>query len=90
MSDLDYRKALSATCAVCRRPIDGRSINALGKMYHPEHFVCTKCEKPFAGGHYYEVDGDPYCEVHFNEQKGNDCARCGEPASGRGIFFFSF
>ena len=39
---------------VCRRPIEGRVVTALGKSYCVEHFVCAKCEKPFLGNRYYE------------------------------------
>ena len=35
-------------CATCRRPIEGRCVNAMGKQFHPEHFVCVACERPFA------------------------------------------
>ena len=28
--------AMVATCASCRRPIEGRAVTALGKQYHPE------------------------------------------------------
>lgn len=31
-----HSKALVATCAACHRPIEGRSITALGKQFHPE------------------------------------------------------
>lgn len=81
-----YNMALQSTCAVCRRPIEGRSINALGKMFHPEHFVCTKCERQFAGQNYYEYQGNPYCETHYNELTGAHCARCGQPATGRVVY----
>ncbi|KCV67634.1 hypothetical protein H696_05921 [Fonticula alba] len=71
-----HQKALSATCDVCRRPIDGRSISALGKQFHPEHFVCTRCEKPFGQSSFFEYEGKPYCEIHFNEVRGAMCGRC--------------
>jgi hypothetical protein len=34
-----------AICGACRRPIEDRVVNALGKQWHVDHFVCAKCEK---------------------------------------------
>ena len=28
--------------------LEGRCVNALGKQWHPEHFVCVTCERPFS------------------------------------------
>lgn len=44
-------------CGACKSVIEGRSVTALGKVFHPEHFVCAKCELPFAGDAYHEYDG---------------------------------
>uniref|UniRef100_A0A5F9CQT5 LIM zinc finger domain containing 2 n=1 Tax=Oryctolagus cuniculus TaxID=9986 RepID=A0A5F9CQT5_RABIT len=54
-------------CGACRRPIEGRVVNALGKQWHVEHFVCAKCEKPFLGHRHYEKKGLAYCETHYNQ-----------------------
>jgi len=80
-----YEKATQAACGACHKPIQGRSITALGKLWHPEHFVCGKCEKSFSGSTFYEFQGKPYCEPHFNELTGASCGRCGRPAAGRVI-----
>jgi len=73
----DYTKLLRNTCASCHKPIMGRSITALGKVWHPEHFVCFTCHEPFAGSNFYEKDGKPYCEAHFTQNFGDPCAKCG-------------
>jgi len=52
-------------CRSCSQPIRGSVINALGTAWHPEHFVCQSCHQPFPGGAFYEVNGLPYCEVHY-------------------------
>ncbi|KAK7807801.1 hypothetical protein U0070_000116 [Myodes glareolus] len=56
-------------CGACRRPIEGRVVNAMGKQWHVEHFVCAKCEKPFLGHRHYERKGLAYCETHYNQQR---------------------
>ena len=63
-------------CGACRRPIEERVVNALGKQWHVEHFVCAKCEKPFYGHLHYEKNGLPYCETHYNELFGEVCFKC--------------
>ncbi|KAI8904732.1 hypothetical protein EDD86DRAFT_229820 [Gorgonomyces haynaldii] len=78
----DYQKLMSQTCFGCRRPITGRSISALGKIYHPDHFVCFKCELPFHGNPYYEYKGKPYDELHYKEAIGALCPYCWQPATG--------
>ena len=54
-------------CGACRRPIEDRVVNALGKQWHVEHFVCAKCEKPFLGTRHYEKKGLAYCETHYHQ-----------------------
>ncbi|XP_036093892.1 LIM and senescent cell antigen-like-containing domain protein 2 isoform X2 [Rousettus aegyptiacus] len=61
-------------CGACRRPIEGRVVNALGKQWHVEHFVCAKCEKPFLGHRHYEKKGLAYCETHYNQVRVGDQA----------------
>jgi hypothetical protein len=34
-------------CAQCGEMIIGQVVTALGKTYHPEHFVCYHCVQPF-------------------------------------------
>ena len=56
-----------AICGACRRPIEERVVNALGKQWHVDHFVCAKCEKPFLGTRHYEKKGQAYCETHYHQ-----------------------
>uniref|UniRef100_A0A9L0RGN6 LIM zinc finger domain containing 2 n=1 Tax=Equus caballus TaxID=9796 RepID=A0A9L0RGN6_HORSE len=69
-------------CGACRRPIEGRVVNALGKQWHVEHFVCAKCEKPFLGHRHYEKKGLAYCETHYNQLFGDVCYNCGRVIEG--------
>jgi len=51
-----------AICAGCSKPVSGRVVQALGKKWHPEHFVCTFCMNPLPGGNYTENSGKAYCK----------------------------
>ena len=83
----DYAKLLRNTCASCHKPIQGRSITALGRVWHPEHFVCFVCHEPFAGSNFYEAEGKPYCELHFTQQFGTPCAKCNKPVVNNACHF---
>jgi len=63
-------------CGACRRPIEERIVHAMGKAWHVEHFVCTKCEKPFLGTRHYEKKGLAYCDIHYHQLFGNICFVC--------------
>ncbi|XP_026128500.1 LIM and senescent cell antigen-like-containing domain protein 2 [Carassius auratus] len=69
-------------CGACRRPIEGRVVNAMGKQWHVEHFVCAKCEKPFLGHRHYERKGLAYCETHYNQLFGEVCFHCNRAIEG--------
>ncbi|XP_035692895.1 LIM and senescent cell antigen-like-containing domain protein 1 isoform X3 [Branchiostoma floridae] len=69
-------------CGACRRPIETRVVNALGKQWHVEHFVCAKCEKPFLGHRHYERKGLAYCETHYNQLFGDVCYCCNKVITG--------
>lgn len=69
-------------CGACRRPIEERVVNALGKYWHVEHFVCAKCEKPFLGTRYYEKKNLAYCENHYHQLFGNICFVCNNIVAG--------
>jgi hypothetical protein len=75
----DYLKLLRNTCASCNKPIHGRSLTALGRVWHPDHFVCSVCREPFSGTSFYEKDKKPYCEYHYTQLFGDPCAKCGRP-----------
>ncbi|EGF79458.1 hypothetical protein BATDEDRAFT_12220 [Batrachochytrium dendrobatidis JAM81] len=78
----DYEKNMAQICYACRKPIVGRSTSAIGKIYHPEHFSCWKCEKPFDGAPYFELNSQPYCEAHYKELTGSVCQYCKSAAKG--------
>lgn len=61
---------------ICKCYITGRVTNALGKMFHPEHFVCANCSQPFRDGKFVEHEGKPYCSDHYFELFAPRCFRC--------------
>lgn len=83
-------------CDVCQEPIVGRLVNAVGKTYHPEHFVCEYCSQPFPGTVFLFVvlirsggkflvgpDQKLYCETDFMELHAKICAVCNEVVRGK-------
>mmetsp|Transcript_40423 Transcript_40423/g.62173 ORF Transcript_40423/g.62173 Transcript_40423/m.62173 type:complete len:444 (-) Transcript_40423:28-1359(-) len=80
-----FRKLLQPVCFACRKPIPGRSITALGKVYHPEHFVCGQCHQPFPDGKFFEVENTPYCELHYKQLFADRCAKCDKPILGEEV-----
>ncbi len=72
------------TCRHCKDKIrESHVIQAFGGYYHPEHFVCATCSKPFAHGKYYEFQNAPYCEEHYFAQIAERCEYCRKPVSSR-------
>ena len=78
----DYKRITSTVCFVCKKAIDGRAVAAMGQYFHPEHFTCYKCSKPFSTGHFLEYDGKAYCEAHYSEVSGSSCGKCFQIHSG--------
>jgi len=78
-----YLALMKSTCGSCNKPILGRAITALGRVWHPEHFVCFVCHEPFSGSHFFdhEVNGvpTPFCEIHYAQKYGKPCAKCNQP-----------
>jgi len=84
----DYQKQIRNTCGECGKPIVGRSVTALGKVWHPEHFKCTTCQVPFAGSAFREHGGKPYCESHYHQYFGRMCFKCTKPVVDKGVEVF--
>lgn len=66
-------------CAKCGDMIIGQILNAIGRTYHPEHFVCACCSQPFDQGKFIIHEGEPYCHVDYYELFSNKCKTCNEP-----------
>lgn len=81
-----YHQRFSPRCAGCGQPISGAYTSALGKTWHPEHFVCARCKQPFSGKGFFERDGKAYCERDYQELFGLRCAAGGELIGQRRYF----
>ena len=55
--------ASGRVCAGCKQIITSAYVTVLGKLYHKECFVCTACRTPFPTMSFFNVGGQPYCEV---------------------------
>ncbi|XP_058246308.1 leupaxin [Hemibagrus wyckioides] len=58
-----YHSRMGTLCATCNDPITGRCISALGRRFHPEHFVCAFCLRQLSQGVFKEQAGKPYCNT---------------------------
>jgi len=82
---MDYLKLLKSICEHCKKPIVGRSVTAMGRVWHPEHFMCFTCKEPFQGSSFFERAGKAYCDVHYHQQFGHACFKCNKTIAGEGI-----
>lgn len=60
-----YHERRGSLCSGCQKPITGRCITAMGKKFHPEHFVCAFCLKQLNKGTFKEQNEKPYCQICF-------------------------
>jgi hypothetical protein len=70
------------TCASCDKPISGNVLTALGKKWHPDHFVCKHCGIPLEHVSFFENNGNPYCHLDFHELFSPKCGHCNTPIEG--------
>lgn len=57
-------------------------VEALGKLWHPNCFLCAACQQP-AGERFYQVPGWdelPYCQ-DCSSRRQNRCLACNRPSS---------
>ncbi|ESO09833.1 hypothetical protein HELRODRAFT_97219 [Helobdella robusta] len=54
-------------CAHCNQPITGRCITAMFRKFHPDHFVCTYCQKILNKGTFKEENDKPYCHQCYEK-----------------------
>lgn len=69
-------------CQGCKKEVVGPYVEALGSRWHPQHFVCTICGKPFGDSGFLHRDGKPYCEHDYYEAFGDRCFGCGQIIKG--------
>lgn len=84
MNDIDNTES-RGTCVSCGQPITGEIIQALGKSYHPEHFLCGNCKTPLGTATFFEADGVANCERCYKTLMCPRCAHCDQPILDRCI-----
>ncbi|XP_031571569.1 paxillin-like isoform X2 [Actinia tenebrosa] len=75
----DYHDTFAPRCAYCNGAILDSCVTALDQTWHPEHFVCAQCGKPFGDTGFHERDGKPYCRQDYYAMFAPRCAGCGQP-----------
>lgn len=71
-----YNSFYAPKCAHCNNAIIGNCINALGKSWHPDHFVCSFCNRGFGNEGFLVDSGKPYCEKCFEDLFSVKCGKC--------------
>ena len=61
-------------CASCPQVV-----TAMGRTWHPEHFVCTHCLEEIGSRNFFERDGQPYCEKDYHNLFSPRCHYCNGP-----------
>lgn len=80
--DLNKQGVSTATkgdCQACGRAIIGQVVTALGTTWHPEHFVCAKCQQQLGDSTFFERDGVAYCEQDYHRLFSPKCHYCNKP-----------
>uniref|UniRef100_A0A671K585 LIM zinc-binding domain-containing protein n=1 Tax=Sinocyclocheilus anshuiensis TaxID=1608454 RepID=A0A671K585_9TELE len=54
-------------------------VTAMGRTWHPEHFVCTHCQEEIGSKNFFERDGQPYCEKDYHSLFSPRCYYCNGP-----------
>lgn len=54
-------------------------VTAMGRTWHPEHFVCTHCQDEIGSRNFFERDGQPYCEKDYHNLFSPRCYYCNGP-----------
>ena len=69
-------------CGSCGKGVQRGYIQAMGKVWHPEHFVCEICNKNLQGASFIPHEGRPYHQHCYLDQYAPRCAGCDQPIEG--------
>ncbi|XP_072034102.1 paxillin-like isoform X2 [Amphiura filiformis] len=75
----DYHELFSPRCAYCNGAILDKCVTAMDKTWHPEHFFCAQCGKPFGDDGFHEKNGKPYCKDDYFDMFAPKCGGCQRP-----------
>ncbi|XP_010879643.1 paxillin isoform X1 [Esox lucius] len=76
---LGVQTVAKGVCGACNKPIVGQVVTAMGRTWHPEHFVCTHCQEEIGSRNFFERDGAPYCEKDYHNLFSPRCSYCNGP-----------
>uniref|UniRef100_A0A0B7ANB7 LIM zinc-binding domain-containing protein n=1 Tax=Arion vulgaris TaxID=1028688 RepID=A0A0B7ANB7_9EUPU len=77
--ETDYHHLFAPKCAYCNGSIIDKCITALEKMWHPEHFFCAQCGRPFGEEDFHEKNGKAYCRDDYFQMFAPKCGGCAQP-----------
>lgn len=73
LCEKDWKKLYLPSCRRCHLPIEKSAVSSsdgqLKGKWHKACFSCTKCSKPFEGDSFYVLEGKPWCQYHYHEEK---------------------
>lgn len=76
---LGVKTVAKGVCGACCKPIIGQVVTAMGRTWHPEHFVCSHCQEEIGSRNFFERDGQPYCERDYHHLFSPRCYYCNGP-----------
>ncbi|XP_056293345.1 paxillin-like [Pseudoliparis swirei] len=76
---LGVQTVAKGVCGACRKPIVGQVVTAMGRTWHPEHFVCSHCQEEIGSRNFFEREGQPYCEKDYHTLFSPRCHYCNGP-----------
>ncbi|XP_066459755.1 paxillin isoform X6 [Eleutherodactylus coqui] len=79
LNKLGVATVAKGVCGACKKPIAGQVVTAMGRTWHPEHFVCTHCQEEIGSRNFFERDGQPYCEKDYHNLFSPRCFYCNGP-----------
>nr|XP_033810753.1 paxillin isoform X2 [Geotrypetes seraphini] len=79
LNKLGVATVAKGVCGACKKPIAGQVVTAMGRTWHPEHFVCTHCQEEIGSRNFFERDSQPYCEKDYHNLFSPRCYYCNGP-----------
>lgn len=74
--------ARQGVCAACTQPIRGPYATAMGRCWHPEHFVCSSCQKQLQNTMFVFEEESIFCEKCYEKKFAKTCHSCRRPIVG--------
>ncbi|XP_057295864.1 paxillin-like isoform X3 [Hydractinia symbiolongicarpus] len=74
----DYHEKFAPKCFACNGPILDSCVTSMDRTWHPEHFVCAECSRPFGDSGFHEKDGKAYCRDDYFKMFAPKCSGCNQ------------